>query len=74
VECALLRCKLRYRNVRASTWEEDSARDELAKLNPLGQTPTLQLPVTQGPHLSLQWDRKTIAGWYRKSGHQALSA
>jgi GST-like protein len=43
IECALQRCNLPYRTIRASTWEEDSARDELAKINPLGQIPTLVL-------------------------------
>jgi GST-like protein len=43
VECALRRCGLDYAVVRASTWEEDSARAELAQVNPLGQIPTLVL-------------------------------
>ncbi len=43
IECALRKCGLPYRVVRASTWEDDSAREELAKLNPLGQIPTLVL-------------------------------
>lgn len=43
IECALRRCFLPYRVVRASTWEEDSARAELARVNPLGQIPTLVL-------------------------------
>ncbi|MFC5499067.1 glutathione S-transferase family protein [Caenimonas terrae] len=43
VECALRRCGQDYRIVRAATWEQDSARDQLAKLNPLGQIPTLVL-------------------------------
>jgi RES domain-containing protein len=32
----------------------------------------VQLPVAQGAHVSLQWDGKAVAGWYRKSGHQML--
>jgi GST-like protein len=43
VECALQRCGLPYDVVRASTWEEDSAREQLARVNPLGQIPTLVL-------------------------------
>ncbi len=44
VEMALERAGLAYRVVRASTWEADSARDELAAVNPLGQIPTLRGP------------------------------
>jgi GST-like protein len=43
IECALRRCFLPYRVVRASTWEEDSARAELARVSPLGQIPALVL-------------------------------
>lgn len=43
-EAALERCGLAYRQVRASTWEADSAIDELRRINPLGQIPTLVLP------------------------------
>src|SRR5690349_15151569 len=43
-EVALERCGLEYRSVRASQWEADSAIDELKKVNPLGQIPTLVLP------------------------------
>ena len=43
IECALRRCALNYIVVRASTWEADSAREELARVNPLGQIPTLVL-------------------------------
>jgi RES domain-containing protein len=32
----------------------------------------VQLPVTQGAHVSLQWDGSAVVGWYRKSGHQML--
>jgi GST-like protein len=45
VELALGRAGLRYRVVRASTWEPDSAREELARVNPLGQIPTLLSPT-----------------------------
>ena len=45
IEMALRRCRWPYRVVRASTWEEDSARVELAAVNPLGQIPTLVLPA-----------------------------
>ncbi len=41
VEMALLRCGLPYREVRASTWEPDSAQQELQGVNPLGQIPAL---------------------------------
>lgn len=44
VEVALERIGLPFRNVRASSWEPDSALDELRALNPLGQIPTLRLP------------------------------
>jgi GST-like protein len=44
VEIALNVAKARYRLVRASSWEPDSALDELKKVNPLAQIPTLQCP------------------------------
>lgn len=44
VEAALELAQLPYRSVRASTWESDSAQDELRAVNPLGQIPTLVLP------------------------------
>jgi GST-like protein len=44
VEVALDAVGLPYRMVRASTWEPDSALDELHAVNPLGQIPTLCLP------------------------------
>jgi GST-like protein len=44
VEVALERTGAPYRVVRASSWEPDSAVDELARLNPLKQIPTLLLP------------------------------
>ena len=47
VEAALRLCGLPYRVVRASTWEPDSAQAELARVNPLGQIPTLVLPGGQ---------------------------
>jgi GST-like protein len=43
-EAGLERCGLDYRLVRASRWEADSAYEELTKINPLGQIPTLVLP------------------------------
>ncbi len=43
VEIALARCGLAYENVRASSWEADSAQAALLKANPLGQIPTLVL-------------------------------
>ena len=44
VEMGLRACGIHYETVRASTWEADSARAELARVNPLGQIPTLLLP------------------------------
>ncbi|MBI5279547.1 MAG: glutathione S-transferase [Burkholderiales bacterium] len=43
-ELGLRACKVPYRVVRASNWETDSAVEELAKVNPLRQIPTLVLP------------------------------
>jgi GST-like protein len=44
VELALLQAGRNYRVVRACTWEADSAQAELARINPLGQIPTLVAP------------------------------
>jgi len=44
VEMALEVAGLPYRIVRASSWEADSATQELAQVNPLKQIPTLALP------------------------------
>lgn len=44
VELALERAGLPYRSVRASSWEADSAQEELRSHNPLLQIPTLVLP------------------------------
>jgi GST-like protein len=44
VEVALRVCGLPYRQIRASTWEPDSAIDELGRVNPMRQIPTLVLP------------------------------
>lgn len=44
IEVALRRVGADYRLVRASTWEPDSALDELRSVNPLQQIPTLVLP------------------------------
>lgn len=44
VEMALLRCGVQFREVRASTWEADSALAELRAANPLQQIPTLVDP------------------------------
>jgi GST-like protein len=44
IEVALRAGGLPFRIVRASTWEPDSAIDELARVNPLRQIPTLVLP------------------------------
>lgn len=42
-EVALARCGVPYRMVEAASWEPDSAVDELARVNPLKQIPTLVL-------------------------------
>jgi GST-like protein len=44
IEIALGKCGVRYKIIRASSWEADSAIDELEKVNPLKQIPTLVLP------------------------------
>jgi GST-like protein len=44
VEAALELCGVRYRIVNAASWEPDSALDELLRVNPLRQIPTLSLP------------------------------
>jgi GST-like protein len=44
VELALVWAGVSFETVRASTWEQDSARDALARVNPLGQIPTLVMP------------------------------
>lgn len=43
IECALVHCKQPYRIVRAAAWEPDSALQELERINPLKQIPTLVL-------------------------------
>ena len=43
VEMALRTAQIEYRVKRASEWESDSAIEELRKVNPLGQIPTLVL-------------------------------
>ena len=44
IEAALEIAGQPYRLVRASSWEADSAQDELAAVNPLRQIPTLRMP------------------------------
>ncbi len=44
IEMALRRCGLPFRELRASTWEPDSARSELLAANAMGQVPTLLDP------------------------------
>jgi GST-like protein len=44
IEIALRVSGLPYRQVRASSWESDSAIEELSRINPLCQIPTLLLP------------------------------
>ena len=44
VEAALEICGFPFKQVRAARWEADSEMDELLRVNPLGQIPTLVLP------------------------------
>jgi GST-like protein len=44
IEIALAACKQPFERVVASSWEPESAQRELARLNPMRQIPTLQLP------------------------------
>ncbi|RMR07947.1 Glutathione S-transferase [Pseudomonas savastanoi pv. glycinea] len=44
IEIALKYCGADYRLLAASSWEEGSGRDELRRVNPLLQVPTLVLP------------------------------
>ena len=44
VEIALEYCQLAYRRIEAAPWEDSPGREALARLNPLLQIPTLQLP------------------------------
>ena len=44
IEMALRAASVKYKTVRASSWEADSAYAELLEINPLGQIPTLRLP------------------------------
>lgn len=44
IEMALTLCGPEYRRVAASSWEEGAGQDELKRLNPLMQVPTLVIP------------------------------
>lgn len=44
VEAAMLVSGLPFRTVDAASWDDKSAMDELRRVNPLGQIPTLVLP------------------------------
>ena len=44
IEAALLLARVPFRIVETATWEQNAAYDELLKVNPLGQVPTLVLP------------------------------
>ncbi len=44
VECALEMTGAPYRIVETASWEQNDALEELARVNPLKQIPTLQLP------------------------------
>ena len=43
-EVALERCGVEYKVIRAATWEPDSQLEQLRRVNPLQQIPTLVLP------------------------------
>lgn len=70
VEIALLTCGAPYRVVHASSWEADSALDELRRLNPLAQIPTLRTPqgdvLTESAailmHLGLRFPQAGLLG------------
>lgn len=51
-----------------------SVRREGGQCVALWRPRALQLPVLQGPHVTLHWDGQRISGWYRKSEHVALAA
>ncbi|MGA0613105.1 glutathione S-transferase family protein [Caldimonas sp. KR1-144] len=44
IEAALVACGVPWRQVNASSWEPGPGFDELRRVNPLGQIPTLVLP------------------------------
>lgn len=44
IEVALKICDVSYQKITASTWEPGAALEQLKKVNPLGQIPTLTLP------------------------------
>ncbi|MBV4454769.1 MULTISPECIES: glutathione S-transferase family protein [Pseudomonas] len=44
IEIALLRCAVPWRRVDAASWAEGEGSDELARINPLKQVPTLVTP------------------------------
>ena len=44
VEMALVQAGQSFRKVNAASWEDNAGRDELARVNPLQQIPTLVLP------------------------------
>lgn len=68
IEIALDLCEVEYRFVRCASWEEGASLDELTKVNPLQQIPTLQLPdgsvMTESAailiHLGLQFPRANL--------------
>lgn len=68
IEIALAACKQPFERVTASSWEPESAQAELARLNPMRQIPTLQLPdgsvLTESAailiHLGLEFPRSGL--------------
>ena len=47
IEIALQRCAVPWRRVDAASWAEGEGSDELARINPLKQVPTLVTPDGQ---------------------------
>lgn len=80
VELALETCGAPYRVVHASSWEDDSAQDELRALNPLLQIPTLRAPAGQVltesaailMHLGLRFPQAGLMGGHDDERDQIL--
>jgi len=70
VECALEMTGAPYRIVEAASWENNAELEELARVNPLKQIPTLQLPGGQAltesaailMHLGFAYPRSGLLG------------
>lgn len=48
IEIALQRCAVPWRRVDAASWADGEGSDELARINPLKQVPTLVTPRRPG--------------------------